>query len=92
MINADSTKLMDLSEKLGLALGTDPNWKNGYVIYSIYSDEFDNYRNKFDDFEDFEMSLDLADGCWQITTGDCGVLNLPKEAPELMAEMSKLVK
>lgn len=89
MINADSTKLMDLSKKLGLALGTGPDWKNGYVIYSIYSDEFSDYS---DEFDDFEMSLDLADGSWQITTGDCGVLNLPKEAPELMAEMSRLVK
>ena len=79
--DTDSEKLKDLSEKLGVILGAGPDWKNGYVIYS---DEFDDFYT--------QMSLDLNDGRWQITTGECGVLNLPKEAPELMARMSKLVK
>lgn len=74
-------KLMDLSGKLGLVLGTNPVWKNGYVIF----------RDEFDEFYT-QMSLDLDNGCWRISTGECGVLKLPQEVSELMAKMSKLAK
>lgn len=80
MTNIDSAKLIDLADKLGVILETNPNWKDGYVIYS----------NEFDDFYT-EMSLNLENGRWQIHTGECGMIYLPKEAPELMAEISKLV-
>lgn len=72
-------KIMDLSGKLGLVLGTNPVWKDGYVIYS--------------DGEDFaytELVLDICTGRWQISTDECGVLNLSKEVVEIMGEISKL--
>lgn len=74
-------KIMDLSGKLGLVLGTNPVWKDGYVIYS--------------DGEDFaytELVLDICTGRWLIATDECGVLNLSKEATELMYKMSELMK
>lgn len=74
-------KIMDLSGKLGLVLGTNPVWKDGYVIYS--------------DGEDFaytELVLDICTGRWLIATGDQGMLNLPNDALELMAEMGRLVE
>lgn len=74
-------KLMDLSGKLGLVLGTNPIWKNGYVTFS---DEFDEFYT--------QMSLDLDNGRWLIATGECGVLNLPQEAIALMGKMSKLAE
>lgn len=72
-------KLMDLSGKLGLVLGTNPVWKDGYVIYS--------------DGEDCaytELVLDICTGRWQIFADECGVLFLSKEAAEIMVEISKL--
>ena len=71
---AEKIRLMDLAQKLGLILGVNPVWKGGYVI-------FDN--------DPVAMVLAIDTGCWKIATGDFGVLNLPQEAPELMAGMSE---
>ena len=77
---ADMLKCMDLVEQLGIILGVNPIWKDDYVSYSVGLD---------DDY--IELSLDLDDGSWGITTGDHGFI-LPKEASELMADMSNLVE
>lgn len=81
MNDVDLMKCMDLSGQLSLILGVNPVWKDDYVIY----------RDGLDD-DYTELSFDLDNGRWQITTGDCGVLYLPKKAPELMAEMSKIME
>lgn len=84
MNDTDLMKLMDLSAKLGLALGVNPVWVDEYVIYRDGLD---------DDYDDYiELSFDRENGCWVITTGDFGMLNLPKEAPELMGRMSKIIE
>lgn len=74
-------KIMDLSGKLGLVLGTNPVWKDGYVTFSkgLVGDPLD-------------ISLSVVTGRWLIATGDQGMLNLPNDALELMAEMSRLVE
>lgn len=81
MNDADLMKCMDLATRLSLILGVNPVWKGGYVIYSVGLD--DQY---------IKLCFDLDNGRWLIAGGDYGVLNLPKEMPELMAEMSELVK
>lgn len=81
MDETKTIKLMDLAGKLGLVLGTNPVWKDGYVIYSDV--EHSAYT---------ELVLDICTGRWQISADECGVLNLSQEAIALMAEMSKLVK
>lgn len=40
-------KIMDLSGKLGLVLGTNPVWKDGYVIYSDGEEKFPQPRTQF---------------------------------------------
>lgn len=81
----DLMKLMDLSVELGLILGVNPVLIDEYVIYRDGLD---------DDYDDdyIELAFDLENGRWGITTGDHGFINMPKEAPELMAKMSKLAK
>lgn len=74
---AEKMKVIDLAEQLGLILGVNPVWKGGYVI-------FDN--------DPVAMVLAIDTGCWKIATGDFGVLNLPKEAAELMADMSEIIE
>jgi hypothetical protein len=81
MDETKTIKLMDLAGKLGLVLGLNPVWKDGYVIYS--------------DGEDCaytELMLDICTGRWQIFTDECGVLFLSKEAIALMGKMSKIGK
>ena len=74
---AEKMKVIDLAEQLGLILGVKPVWKGGYVI-------FDN--------NPVAMVLAIDTGCWKIATGDFGVLNLPKKAAELMADMSEIIE
>lgn len=81
MKDVDLMKLMDQSVVLGFILGVNQVWKDGYVIYSV----------GFDD-QYIKLCFDLDNGRWLIAGGDYGVLNLPKEALELMSEMSKLGK
>ena len=73
----EKLKFMDLAQKLGLALVVNPARKGGYVI--------------FDD-DPLAMVLKIDSGYWKIATGDVGVLNLPQEAVELMAQMSEMSK
>ena len=80
MDDVDLTKCMDLSSKLGLVLGANPVWKDDCVIYG---------GNLGDAYI---ILMRLGNGCWEAITKIGGVLNLPQEAPELMAEMSKLAK
>ena len=77
---AEKIRLMDLAQKLGLILGMNPVWKKECVIYGGNLDD------------PYIMCLSLDNGRWKILTEMWKVLNLPQEAPELMAEMSKLVK
>lgn len=81
----DLMKCADLAARLGKILGVNPVWEDEYVIYRDGSD---------DDYGDdlIELSFGLENGCWGITTGDYGFINMPKEAPALMAEMSEMIK
>lgn len=81
MEDANLMKLMDQSVVLGFILGTNPIWKNGYVTFSkgLVGDPLD-------------ISLSVVTGRWLIATGDQGMLNLPNDALELMAEMGRLVE
>lgn len=80
MDDVDLTKCMDLAAHLGQILGMNPVWKDDCVIYG--GDLGDAYI----------MLMRLDNGCWEALTKIGGVLNLPEEALELMAKMSKLGK
>lgn len=80
MDDADLMKCMDLAAHLGQILGMNPVWKGDCVIYG---------GNLGDAYI---MLMRLDNGRWEIVTGAYRVLNLPQEATELMAEMSKLAK
>lgn len=80
MNDTDLMKLMDLSEKLGLVLVMNPVWKKECVIYGGNLDD------------PYIMCFSLDNGRWKIVTDAYRVLNLPQEALELMAKMSKLGK
>ena len=80
MNDTDLMKLMDLSGELGLVLRMNPVWKKEYAIYG---------GNLYDGYT---MCFNSNNGRWEIATESYGLLNLPQEALELMAEMSKLGK
>ncbi len=80
MNDTDLMKLMDLSGELGLVLRMNPVWKKECVIYGGNLDD------------PYIMCFSLDNGRWKIVTDAYRVLNLPQEALELMAKMSKLGK
>lgn len=78
---AEKMKCMDLAQELGKVLGVNPVWIDKYVTY----------RSGLDD-DYIELSFDLENGRWVIATGDHWLINLPKEAPDLMAGMSESIE
>ena len=80
MNDVDLMKVADLAAQLGRILGMNPVWKDNYVIYKTGLD---------DDY--IQLTFDLENCRWGIATSDY-FINLPKEAPDLIAGMSKLVK
>lgn len=77
---AEKMKCFDLAGQLGQVLEVNPVWKDKYVIYKIGLD--DCY---------IKLCFDLDDGRWLISGSHYAVLNLPKEAPDLMAGMSEAI-
>lgn len=81
---AEKMKCMNLAGELGKVLGVNPVWKSDHVTYMIYSDELDD--------DCVGLSFDLNDGSWVIAAEAYGFINLPKEAPDLMAGMSEAIE
>lgn len=80
MNDTDLMKCMDLAVQLGQILRMNPVWKKEYAIYG---------GNLYDAYV---MCFNSNSGRWEIATGDQGMLNLPNDALELMAEMGRLVE
>lgn len=78
---AKQMKCFDLAGKLGKLLGVNPVWKDKYVIYRIGLD--DAY---------IKLCFDLDNGRWLIAGSHYAVLNLPADAPDLMAGMSETIE
>lgn len=80
MAIADRMRRMDLAQELGKVLRVNPVRKGKFVIYELA-----------DDF--IKLSFNLKTGRWWIITGsNYGIINLPKEAPDLMAAMSETIE
>lgn len=77
----DLMKCANLAVQLGHILGVNPVWKDKYVIY----------RTGLDDAY-IKLCFDLDNGRWLIAGSHYAVLNLPKEAPDLMAGMSETIE
>lgn len=75
----EQIECIDLAEELGELLGVNPVWEDNSVNYKLDA----NYAT---------LWFDLESGCWGIFTDVCGVVRLPKEAPDLMARMSETIE
>lgn len=76
---AEKMKCVNLAGKLGKLLGVNPVWKDNCVNYELAANYVD-------------LWFDLENGCWLFTIEDYGFINLPKEAPDLMAGMSEAIE
>lgn len=74
----EKMKCIDLAGQLGKVLGVNPVWEDNCVNYELAANYVD-------------LWFDLENGCWLFTIEDYGFINLPKEAPDLMAGMSETI-
>lgn len=82
----ETMRCVNLAGELGKVLGVNPVWEDKYVVYGLDDD----YEDELDD-DYIQLAFDLENGRWVIVTDDY-FIDLPKDAPDLMAGMSETIE